>query len=222
MFTYFISDGNGGIDSAVVTVTVTSVNDLPVISNLPDTLSFDADTSVTLNVWEHVNDVETPDSLLTYQFFGDPDSLLFDYNSASGILTISSVPNFSGEVTTTLVVTDPNSGVAADNLLVIVRPATSIFDPFAGQIPEEYVLMQNYPNPFNPVTNIRFGLPVASEVIIEVYNILGQRVVKLLDERKPAGYHVIQFDAREFGSGMYLYRIQADNFNEVKKMLLVR
>ena len=221
--TYFISDGNGGTDSAMVIVTVSSVNDLPVISALPDSVVFDADSSVTLNVWNFVEDVENSDSLLTYQFSADPDSLNFDYNSTNGFLTISSLPNFVGEVTAMVVVTDLDGGEASNSLLVIVNtPPVGISDPFDLQIPQKFVLMQNYPNPFNPVTNIRFGLPVASDVVIEVYNILGQRVIKLLDERKPAGYHVVQFDASQFGSGLYFYRIQANQFNEIRKMLLVK
>jgi hypothetical protein len=220
--TYYISDGNGGIDSAIVVVTVTSVNDLPVISTLPDSVVFDADKSAELNVWNFVEDVETADSLLSYQFSADPDSLSFDYNSTNGLLTISSLPDFNGEVKATIKVTDLDGGETSDSLLVVVHFVTGISDPFYLQIPKEFVLMQNYPNPFNPVTNIRFGLPVASKVHIEVYNILGQRVITLLDERKPAGYHVVQFDASKFGSGLYLYRIKADNFNEVKKMFLIK
>jgi len=119
-------------------------------------------------------------------------------------------------------VTDTDGGSAIDSLVVIVHPAVGINDPFDLQIPKEFVLMQNYPNPFNPVTNIRFGLPVASDVRVEIYNILGQRVLTLLDEHKPAGYHVVQFNATKFGSGLYFYRIKADNFNQVKKMFLVK
>ena len=220
---YFISDGNGATDSAMVMVTVSSVNDLPVISALPDSIVFDADTSVTLNVWNFVEDVENSDSLLTYQFSADPESLNFNYNRITGFLTISSFLNFAGEVTATVVVTDLDGGEASDSLLVIVHtPPVGISDPFDLQIPQEFVLMQNYPNPFNPITSIRFGLPVASRVMVEVYNVLGQSVLQLLDEQKPAGYHVVQFDASELGSGLYFYRIQADHFNKVRKMLLMK
>jgi Secretion system C-terminal sorting domain/Bacterial Ig domain len=222
MFSYFISDGNGGSDTATVTITVISVNDLPVIANLPDSVVFDADTSVTLSVWDVVEDVETPDSLLLFDFSANPDSLLFSFDNTTGFLTVSAEPNFSGEINVTMTVTDTNGGSAMDSLVVIVHPTVGINDPFDLQIPKKFVLMQNYPNPFNPVTNIRFGLPVASDVVIEVYNILGQRVIKLLDEHKPAGYHVVQFNASQFGSGLYFYRIKANNFNEVKKMFLVK
>jgi murein DD-endopeptidase MepM/ murein hydrolase activator NlpD len=221
--TYFISDGNGGTDSAMVTVTVNPVNDLPVMSSFPDSVVFDADTSVTLNVWNFVEDVETPDSLLDYRFSADPESLDFNYNDTTGFLKISSLSGFKGEAKATIMVTDLDGGEASDSLLVIVHtPPVGISDPFDLQIPQEFALMQNYPNPFNPVTNIRFGLPEASRVLVEVYNMLGQRVVQLIDERKPAGYHVVQFDGSELGSGFYFYRIQADHFNEVRKMLLMK
>ena len=114
---------------------------------------------------------------------------------------------------------DPTSSqVAVPVTLVTI---SGIEDPFAG-IPKKFVLFQNYPNPFNPVTHIRFGLPKISDVKIELYNILGQWVVTLLEERKPAGYHVINFDASQFATGVYIYRIEADKFVKSKKMLLIK
>ena len=99
---------------------------------------------------------------------------------------------------------------------------TAIGEPLDLQIPNKYVLMQNYPNPFNPVTHIRFGLPKASLVRMELYNILGQRVTLLVDARKPAGYHVIDFNGNQLASGIYLYRIQAGEYVDVKKMVLIK
>lgn len=87
---------------------------------------------------------------------------------------------------------------------------------------ERYFLSQNYPNPFNPVTHIRFGLTTATNVKIEVFNVLGQRVATLFDSKKPAGQHVLEFDGSRFASGVYLYRIQAGEYNDVKKMILLK
>lgn len=89
-------------------------------------------------------------------------------------------------------------------------------------IPVNYSLSQNYPNPFNPVTHIRFGLPKASQVKIELYNTLGQRVTTLFDGWKPAGDHVVTFDTGELASAVYFYRFEADGFSQVKKMLLMK
>jgi len=89
-------------------------------------------------------------------------------------------------------------------------------------IPTEYTIQQNFPNPFNPTTSIRFGLPKANQVKIDVYNMLGQRVEELLNENKQAGYHSVKFIGSDFSSGIYFYKIQAGEFIKVKKMLLVR
>ena len=89
-------------------------------------------------------------------------------------------------------------------------------------IPKEYNLYQNYPNPFNPSTVIRFALPKESNVKLIVYNILGQEVEKLFEGNQQAGYHQIEFDAANLSSGMYIYRIEANNFVQTKKMMLLK
>ena len=98
-------------------------------------------------------------------------------------------------------------------------------DPYSSPndpILKEFVLFQNYPNPFNHSTIIRYGLPKPSHVKIEIFDILGRRVATLLKKEIQAGYHVIEFDGSQLSSGIYLYRIQADNFVDVKKMVLIK
>jgi hypothetical protein len=90
------------------------------------------------------------------------------------------------------------------------------------QIPLAYKLNQNYPNPFNPKTTIEFDLPKASDVRIEVYNITGQKIQTLLNEKKPAGSHQVEFNAEKLSSGVYFYRIEAEEFQDVKKMILLK
>jgi hypothetical protein len=89
-------------------------------------------------------------------------------------------------------------------------------------LPTEFSLSQNYPNPFNPSTTIKFGLPVASTVSLKVYNILGEEVANLVNKDMPAGFNTVIFDASRLGTGMYIYRIQAGNFTQVRKMMLVK
>ena len=89
--------------------------------------------------------------------------------------------------------------------------------------PVTFTLEQNYPNPFNPSTNIQFTLPAASDVTLEVFNMLGQKVATLLsNEKMTAGSHTQKFDASSLASGMYVYRISAANFVQSRKMMLIK
>lgn len=89
-------------------------------------------------------------------------------------------------------------------------------------LPDRFELGQNYPNPFNPVTNIRYNLPEATDVKLEVYNVIGQRVAVLVNGFKNPGFHTVAFDGTRLSSGVYIYRITAGNFTETRKMVLVK
>ncbi|MEW5797230.1 MAG: FlgD immunoglobulin-like domain containing protein [Candidatus Zixiibacteriota bacterium] len=96
-----------------------------------------------------------------------------------------------------------------------------------GALPAEYALAQNYPNPFNPSTQIGFALPTESEVELSVFNILGQKVTTLTYGKMPAGNHTVTWngtdaDGGAVASGIYFYRITANNFVETKKMMLLK
>jgi hypothetical protein len=93
----------------------------------------------------------------------------------------------------------------------------------AGKVlPTEYSLSQNYPNPFNPSTVIEFALPKDAHVTLEVYNILGQKVMTLINEVRPAGYHSVKLDGTNLASGMYLYRLATGQQTFMKKLLLMK
>ncbi len=93
---------------------------------------------------------------------------------------------------------------------------------FKAETPTVYALSQNYPNPFNPTTDISFDLPVSSRVELTIYNILGQEVETLINGEMEAGHHTVTWDASPYSSGIYFYRISANNFSETKKMLLLK
>ena len=86
----------------------------------------------------------------------------------------------------------------------------------------EAQLAQNYPNPFNPATTIRFSLPEAMSVRVDVFDVLGRRVAVLADGLHPAGWNEVRFDAGRLPSGQYLYRLQAGDTVVTRPMLLVR
>lgn len=101
-----------------------------------------------------------------------------------------------------------------------ITNATDAENLFSG-IPNTFELMQNYPNPFNPSTTIYYALPEASSVELVVYDVLGNEVIRFSNE-EAAGYHKYEFDATNYKSGVYFYRIMAGDFFESKKMILLR
>jgi hypothetical protein len=100
------------------------------------------------------------------------------------------------------------------------------------QLPTEFALMQNYPNPFNPSTTIRYSIPSnvkgqTSNIILKVYDVLGNEVATLVNEEKPAGSYEIEFNVAqvsrpELSSGIYFYKLQAGSYIATRKMVLLR
>jgi photosystem II stability/assembly factor-like uncharacterized protein len=86
----------------------------------------------------------------------------------------------------------------------------------------KFQLSQNYPNPFNPKTVIRYALPVTCHLNLSVYNIIGQKVVTLVNKKQPAGSYNVEWDASGFASGVYYFNLTAGNFQQVKKMILLK
>jgi hypothetical protein len=102
-----------------------------------------------------------------------------------------------------------------DSVVTSVRPGNEVVGTFA--------LHQNYPNPFNPTTTIQFTLGKPSNVQLNIYNVLGQKVATLINnQRMAAGPQTFQFDARNLASGVYFYRLEAGSFVSSKKMLLLK
>ncbi|MCH7495657.1 MAG: T9SS type A sorting domain-containing protein [Candidatus Marinimicrobia bacterium] len=95
-------------------------------------------------------------------------------------------------------------------------------DGETGAVPESFRLSQNYPNPFNPETMIEYALPLRSDVKLTIYNLRGEEVALLINGTVPAGTHRISWDASSFASGVYLYRLQAGDFVQTRKMLLLK
>jgi hypothetical protein len=89
-------------------------------------------------------------------------------------------------------------------------------------IPTTFSLSQNYPNPFNPTTTLEYSISKSSQVVLEVFNVLGQSVARLVDEQLTPGTYKTTFDASALSSGVYLYRLKADNFVATKKMVLMK
>jgi hypothetical protein len=89
-------------------------------------------------------------------------------------------------------------------------------------VPNEYSLSQNYPNPFNPTTNLEFGISELGFVKLKIYDMLGKEIKTLVNETKPAGKYTVTFDGSNLPSGIYFYKIEAGDFTQVKKMMLIK
>jgi photosystem II stability/assembly factor-like uncharacterized protein len=123
-------------------------------------------------------------------------------------------------------------GYYSETKFVIVNRNFTIVDfylkKFSGvdvqsvSIPHAIKLEQNYPNPFNPVTSIKFDIPRSTHVTITIYDILGRVVVNLIDSQMKPGFYKADWNANDFSSGVYFYRLITDDFTETKKMLLVK
>ena len=90
------------------------------------------------------------------------------------------------------------------------------------QLPVGYSVQQNYPNPFNPTTNIQFSIPKTEFVTLRIYNLLGQEVATLVSEKLKPGNYTYTWNAGSLASGVYLCHMQAGNFLETRKMILIR
>jgi hypothetical protein len=109
------------------------------------------------------------------------------------------------------------------SLLIITGTAGSVTsNEENSHLPDKFSLKQNYPNPFNPVTTIEFVIVEESNVLLSVYNILGQKVFEILNDRLTAGAYAVDFDAAHLSSGIYFYELKAGNLSQVKRMTLLK
>lgn len=90
------------------------------------------------------------------------------------------------------------------------------------EVPTEFRLYQNYPNPFNPVTVIKYDIPKSTKVEIDIYDITGRKVVDLVNQTVEAGRYEVMWNADGYSSGIYFYRIRTTDYNEVKRMILLK
>ena len=228
-FIYSVVDEHGGMDSAAVIISILPINDPPSISTLwPDSLRLFSTGMDTLDIWSYVEDVESVDSLLNYQFTVTSDSLVLSYSQTTGQLFITAGETAGHKIYIMYFsVDDLDGGTATDSAIVTVQPLTSIDNHDPNSIPDAHTLKQNYPNPFNPATSIEFSLSAAADVKLVIYNTLGEEVRQLVNESKAAGSYTISWDGKDnrnqpLPSGIYFYRFDANRVHDVKKMLLVR
>jgi hypothetical protein len=238
-----VSDGQESADAGF-TITVTPVNDRPesftvLTPTISDTFSTDIanDTLIPFR-WQQSYDV---DSDVTYrltielEFSGNVYTELYENindttisissNSLDQLLSESSQ---SDAVITYLVeASDEEFTVASSDGGLFVLNRGLLNADNVQLYPETFALHQNYPNPFNPVTSIRYDLPQDELVNIKVYDMLGRIVRSLVNNQQAAGYHSVKWGATSdrnepISAGIYIYTIQAGEFRQTKKMILLK
>jgi hypothetical protein len=117
--------------------------------------------------------------------------------------------------------TDGILGSPADPFVITVG-AIGARTELAEDLPTEFTLRQNYPNPFNPTTTIRYELPAAAHVEIVLFDVLGREVRRLVDADRKAGRYDVVVNAADLASGMYVYRIAAGDYRNLRKMMVVK
>ena len=109
---------------------------------------------------------------------------------------------------------------ASKQFLLKIDSPTYIVE--SNGLPTEYKLFQNYPNPFNPATTIVYELPEHSNVVLKIFDVLGNEIEKLVDEHKPAGRHSVNYDAGNLASGVYYYQLITDKKVITNKFVLIK
>ena len=119
---------------------------------------------------------------------------------------------------------DNNTGwaVGANGLILKYQGVTSIGEERINRIPSEYFLSNNFPNPFNPSTTIRYSIPQSTNVVIKIFDILGNEIETLVNKEKPSGTYEITWYAENLPSGIYFYQLNAGSILETKKMNLIK
>ena len=239
--TIFVSDGENSVNTSFV-ITVTPVNDPPlefglISPTVLDTFEINTSTDETIPfTWESSYDVDSdltykltvtldyPGNVYTQDYLNIADSstsisayeyAVFMTNLNLTLWTLNYIVEVSDEEFT--VISQAGEFVLSNTLLSID----------SGIIPGVFALHQNYPNPFNPVTSLRYDLPEDGFVNITIYDMMGRIVRSLVNSKQAAGYHSIKWNATNnknepVSAGLYLYTIQAGEFSQTKKMILLK
>ena len=143
--------------------------------------------------------------------------LIFRTDKYTAYDVVMPVEVIDGELNIDFITVTNNAKLSA---LEVREEGAGVKDP--SKIPSKYFLSQNYPNPFNLSTSIQYGLPKTSQVQINIYNVSGQKVDVIVNEKQKAGYYSVDFNARNLAGGIYFYKIEADGFSRTKKMVLAK
>ncbi len=196
--------------------TVTEINGTPLFSSsdsLNITYSVDAYGTLTIPGEQPVDALRIKEDELRWTDFPFPSqtrTIEYFFITKPGIFfSVSTADEFQ-----------PDVGVISGSVTWNGLVATGV-EPEVATI-TDYLLYQNYPNPFNPTTTINFSVPNLSFVTLKIFDVLGNEITTLVNEEKPMGNYEVEFDATNLSSGVYFYRLQASDFIDTKKMILLK
>ncbi len=218
-FTFAVTDQSGLSASQSIMILVNNTNRAPVF-----TTELPAGVVVPVNV---------PDPIAyTFKYAAtdpDNDNIFFSLISGPFGSSITSDGEFSWaptqdqlgkSYTVAVQVSDGKLSTMSYQIITAADKTTDV--KVTAGIPNQYQLFQNYPNPFNPSTTITFDIPESGFVALTLYNMLGEKVDVLVNRVMNAGSYKVNYNATKLNSGIYFYRIQTNNFAQVKKMILLK
>ncbi|MBK8984264.1 MAG: T9SS type A sorting domain-containing protein [Ignavibacteria bacterium] len=158
-----------------------------------------------------------------YTFVYDDEGSLFWSNSFIDPNDTSFIPNkILTDNNENIYISGTGYGITIGSSIQLVKYSILTSNSDININPEKFSLSQNYPNPFNPKTVISYELRVTSFAKLKVYDVLGNEVASLVYDKQNAGYYSVEFDGRGFASGVYFYKLEAGEFSETKRMVLLK
>ena len=142
-------------------------------------------------------------------------------STVAGTAQTGTVVHHHMDASTGCSLTPTSTAATRPNVCLVINTAVGV-NPIGNATPSVYSLSQNYPNPFNPVTKINFSIPKQGLVTMKIYDVLGREVRTLVNDVKMAGNYSVDFNASEFASGVYFYRLESGTFSEIKRMMLIK
>ncbi len=218
-------DDRVNFDSAWVQVMVKAVNDPPEIIGFPDSIKFFKGDSFYLKLKSLAQDIDTPYENLHWEFEIPDSGFSIEVDSRSETLMLFSA-TFIGNTKLFIKLLDDSGAFDLDTSFVLVEDTlTSLKDLFNA--PYSYRVWQNFPNPFNPTTTISFELRHKARVRIDFFDLMGQQVLKIIEQPFSAGKQHVKINANNLSSGIYFYRVRIfENgkvvYSKVKKMIFIK
>ncbi|MCX7797097.1 MAG: putative Ig domain-containing protein [Melioribacter sp.] len=215
--TFTVRDEYNATDSKTLVINVANANQPPVFTKkIPkDTVVIVHNVPVPFTFQYRASDAEG-DPLIFAQVEIPANASI----TSSGLFTWTPTIDQANKTFRIIVAVFDGHNIVNDTTTVRTSPVVSVSDK--SLIPSNFELYQNYPNPFNPTTTISFAIPKESFVRLKIINTKGEEVATIVNRVMPAGYHSFVFNAANLTSGIYFYRLEADNYIISKKMILMK